>query len=263
MESERKPAYWAVLPAKVRYDGDLRPNAKLLYAEITALASASGYCWATNEYLAGLFEIKARTVSDLIGTLSKKGYLRVEVVRDPATNEVTERRLWIDIMGSSDALPPIAKNGYTPPAENGDTPIAKNDVTPIAKNGYKNNLKDINIPPIVPQGGRKRRQPKEQPDWKPERFAKFWDFYRTNTGRGESKQAAIRAWDKLKPDDALIVEMGLALMEQINSEQWKSGFGIPYASTWLNNRRWTDTLRQPIAPDNNAGGGYAPDREVL
>ena len=34
----RKPGYWAVLPARVRYDEELRPNAKLIYAEITALA---------------------------------------------------------------------------------------------------------------------------------------------------------------------------------------------------------------------------------
>lgn len=57
MSGERRPGYWAVLPAKVRYDKTLRPNAKLLYAEITALADARGYCWATNGYLAELFEI--------------------------------------------------------------------------------------------------------------------------------------------------------------------------------------------------------------
>ncbi len=50
MSGERRPGYWAVLPATVRYDKTLRPNAKLLYAEITALADARGYCWATNSY---------------------------------------------------------------------------------------------------------------------------------------------------------------------------------------------------------------------
>lgn len=74
MDAERKPAYWAVLPAKVRYDEGLRPNAKLLYAEITALADMYGYCWASNEYFAKLFGLATRTVSDLIGTLAKCGY---------------------------------------------------------------------------------------------------------------------------------------------------------------------------------------------
>ena len=42
MSGGRRPGYWAVLPATVRYDKTLRPNAKLLYAEITALADANG-----------------------------------------------------------------------------------------------------------------------------------------------------------------------------------------------------------------------------
>ena len=41
---------------------------------------------------------------------------------------------------------------------------------------------------------RKKREPKAAPDWKPERFARFWESY----PRGEDKQAAIREWDKLQ-----------------------------------------------------------------
>ncbi len=44
-----KPAFWAVLPAAVRYDEELPPNAKLLYAEISALTDQRGYCYASNE----------------------------------------------------------------------------------------------------------------------------------------------------------------------------------------------------------------------
>lgn len=203
--SDRKPAYWAVLPAKVRYDTSLRPNAKLLYAEITALAGASGYCWATNEYLAQLFGIAARTVTDLVAQLAKCGYIRVEVVRDEKTNEVQQRRIWVDFstpQGMAGLPDPIAKNG--------DTPIAENGGTPIAKNGEENNTREEYIlPPKAPQGGRRRRSPKREPEWKPERFAKFWDFYRENV-RGEDRLAAVRAWDKLRPDDELIAKIGRA-----------------------------------------------------
>ena len=96
MAEERKPAYWAVIPAKVRYDKDLRPNAKLLYAEISALADSTGYCWAANEYLAELLGIAKRTVQELVSDLAAKGYVSVEVVRDERTNEVKERRIWVD-----------------------------------------------------------------------------------------------------------------------------------------------------------------------
>lgn len=115
--------------------------------------------------------------------------------------------------------------------------------------------KDLSNPPKAPQGGRRSRgakkEPKKEPDWKPERFAKFWEYY----PRGEAKQAAIRAWDKLQPSDELIDTMAQALKRQVASESWQQGFGIPYASTWLNNLRWTDEKRQ-------ASAGQAPPGHV-
>ena len=35
---------YSVIPARVRDDHSLRPNAKLLYGELSALAQAEGYC---------------------------------------------------------------------------------------------------------------------------------------------------------------------------------------------------------------------------
>lgn len=51
---------------------------------------------------------------------------------------------------------------------------------------------------------------------------------------------AVRAWDRLKPDDALIDTIGRALQTLKASEAWREGYGIPYASTFLNQRRWED-----------------------
>lgn len=233
--AERKPAYWAVLPASVRYDKSIRPNGKLLYAEIQALADRDGYCFAQNAYFAELYEIAPRTVSDLISQLCDKGYVTVEIVRDPKTNEIQQRRIRVDQPPAEDC---------DPHAKNGVRGIAKNGVRGIAKNGADNNLDNINnIPPKAPQGGRSRRTVKTAPDWMPERFDKFWTFYRQRV-RGEDKQAAIRAWDRLKPDETLIAEMGKALLAQLDSPDWRAGIGIPYASTWLNHRRWEDSLRQ-------------------
>ena len=65
-----RPAYWAVIPASVRYDQDLPPNAKLLYGEITALSNAKGYCSARNAYFADLFGLGEKSVSRLIAILA-------------------------------------------------------------------------------------------------------------------------------------------------------------------------------------------------
>lgn len=145
--------------------------------------------------------------------------------------------------------------------------IAKSTCGEIAtSNNVQDNTQDN--PPIVPQRGaaasgtpKRKREPKKAPDWKPDRFAAFWAYY----PRGEAKQAAIRAWDKLQPDDDLLAQMGRALSIQKSSDMWQAGIGIPYASTWLNNRRWeevdlTDDHGADLPP---AGSCWAPDPEVM
>ena len=43
--------YFAVIPATVLFNNELKPNEKLLYALITALSNKEGYCYASNKYL--------------------------------------------------------------------------------------------------------------------------------------------------------------------------------------------------------------------
>ena len=51
------PNYYAIIPSNVRYS-DLKPNAKLLYGEITALSNKHGFCFASNKYFANLYKKK-------------------------------------------------------------------------------------------------------------------------------------------------------------------------------------------------------------
>lgn len=87
------PNYYAIIPAEVRYDPDLRANEKLLFGEITALASKEGYCWATNDYFSKLYGVGISTVSAWINNLKKKKYISVEMERKGKT--VTQRRIGI------------------------------------------------------------------------------------------------------------------------------------------------------------------------
>ena len=89
-----RPNYYAVLPASVRYDKQLRPAARLLYAEITALCNKSGYCSAGNAYFAELYDASIKTVQGWITQLVKGGYISVEVLRDEG-GQVTGRRIWM------------------------------------------------------------------------------------------------------------------------------------------------------------------------
>lgn len=91
MAEMQQPGYWAVIPAVIRRDDQLPANAKLLYGDLSALTNEAGYCYASNEYLMGLYGWSDRTVQRLISALEDRGYIRVEQVQG------IERRIYCGI----------------------------------------------------------------------------------------------------------------------------------------------------------------------
>ena len=108
-----KPNYYAVLIAEVRYDNDLGNFSKLLYAEISALCNKEGYCWASNNYFAGLYEVKEITITRAIGQLVERGYLIREL--NNVNGDDTKRILRLSI---SEMITPPIKNDRKPPIKN-------------------------------------------------------------------------------------------------------------------------------------------------
>ena len=96
-----QPSFYAVIPATVRYDKRICPNAKLLYGEITALCQQEGYCWAPDSYFAQLYEATERTIRRWITALVDSGYLRRVILTTPKGDAVG-RRLYLP-----EALPSI------------------------------------------------------------------------------------------------------------------------------------------------------------
>jgi uncharacterized phage protein (TIGR02220 family) len=80
---ENKPNYFSILPASVRYDKELTALAKLLFSELTALANKSGKAYPTNKYLSELYGVSKTTISTAISSLENKGYILVDIDRNP------------------------------------------------------------------------------------------------------------------------------------------------------------------------------------
>ena len=265
MERNIASAYYAVIPADVRYDPELRPNAKLLYGEVTSLCDKTGYCWATNEYFSELYGLSVSTVSRLISQLEGRGYIRCEMA---ATAKGSERRIYAGVFVVKGGL---SKNSKTPLDENSKGGLDENSKGGLALFVKQNNKEVSIIPPYNPPMGdegypvlktpRKTRAKKSVPDHNPERFEQFWAAY----PGGGSRMKAVAAWDALAPDDALIDIMARALKRQMKSKQWQEGIGIPHASTWLNGQRWTDKLPEvaPHPAEEYSGPTWADDPEVV
>ena len=124
MSQKEQPNYYAIIPATVRYDTNLKYAEKLLYGEITALANKNGYCYAQNKYFADLYNVTAVSVSRWISHLQELGYIETEIIRNENKEIVSINIYIVD-------LPYYQKNQYP--------------YIPKSKEGINKNVKDNNI----------------------------------------------------------------------------------------------------------------------
>ena len=85
--------YFAVIPATVLFNNELKPNEKLLYALITTLSNKEGYCYASNKYLGEKLNVDPQTISRWIGNLRKYNYLVVDIIRNE-NKEIIQRKIY-------------------------------------------------------------------------------------------------------------------------------------------------------------------------
>lgn len=124
-------SYYAIIPASVRYDKELTPNAKLLYGEITALCNEKGYCWASNGYFSELYQVSKVSISNWIKQLAERGYIKTQVQYKEGTKEISNR--YITIVND-----PIKESFNTPQRKVND-PIKENFKDNNTSNNTSNN----------------------------------------------------------------------------------------------------------------------------
>ena len=231
---------WAILPAMVRRDKSIPANAKLIYAEIAAKVNEEGYCFCHNRYFSELLGLTEDSISGLIKKLEKAEYIFLDIDSQRVNRD--RRRIYLTAK-PYDFVGGIGNKSETRIGNKSET-VSEKFPGPIENNNIKIN------PPISPKGGegesgkKRRRAPKGVPDWEPEMFERFWKAY----PRGQDRQGAVEAWDKLRPSRELMLTMSAALDRQKKSEEWLRGVGVPYACRWLRNRRWEDEDKGESGP---------------
>lgn len=112
---KEQPSYYAILTADVRYSKLLKPNEKLLFAEITALTNMNGQCFATNKYFAGLYDVSVETVSRWVSHLEKLGFIKRTIKYKEGSKQIDKRFITL--------ATPIDKKINTPHDNKVKTPI--------------------------------------------------------------------------------------------------------------------------------------------
>lgn len=204
-----KPSYYAILTADVRYDKTLKPLARLLFAEITALCNKEGYCWASNQYFAELYEVDKTTVSGWIGQLKTRGYITVQLEYKEGSKQILNRYIKINGEGIDEMI---------------NTPL-QNDVYPIDQKTKVNTTVNTKTNITVNNIGD---------------FDSFWTFYPRKAG----KEAARKAWAKLRPDEHIMQLILDNVRERVEKGEWRKDNQsyILHASTYLNQKRWEDEV---------------------
>ena len=247
MTSER-PSYYAIIPADVRYDKELTPNAKLLYGEITALCGKDGRCWAENRYFADLYGVSKTSISKWIKALSDKGYISCELVYKKGTKEIERRYIRIVSYPIEEKLStPIEeklkenntrenniKRIYI--SEFSELPQEKQSVekqgvenqgveilsveNPTQLNTNKSNTKELNKENYISE------------------FLELWTLYPNKKGKEKALSAYIKARESGTEKET--VEKGIKDYAKECELKGREKDYIKYGSTWFNQHGWED-----------------------
>ncbi len=83
---EKEPFISLVLPESVLGDNRLTYFERILLIDIVSLCKKNGYCWPTNRYFMKRFDCTKPTVSKSISSLSRFGYIDIEINNSETNN---------------------------------------------------------------------------------------------------------------------------------------------------------------------------------
>lgn len=219
------------IPREIWLDERLNALDKIILAEIDSLDNGDEHCHSGNDYLAQFCQCSTSKVTKTVSKLIELGYVKVH------SFDGRTRRLRSCLV-------------YCTPQDSKIYEAEQQNVRPI----------NISINQSIKHTPRKSAKSVFT-----DGFDEFWAVY----PKKDAKQAAIKAWNKLKPDDELKQNIIDSVRRNIDGK-WKDSERryIPNPATYLNGARWEDesatdtqdeepvlTLREQL----RRGGYYADD----
>jgi rhodanese-related sulfurtransferase len=194
-----KPSYYSIIPATVRYDKKLTPNAKLLYAEITSLCNMNGKCNASTKYFANLYEVSRVSVQNWLKLLEDRNYIKRSVIYKEGSKEILSRSITL--------VNNPSKNIFT---DNTNVNIPNNNITYNNKRFKKPTIDEIVLYCV-------NRNSSVQ-------AAEFYDFYESKNwyiGKNKMKdwKAAVRTWERRSKEKPKMSKLDSQLSAYIEAKK--------------------------------------------
>lgn len=193
-EGESMEEGYSICLNKWALDKDIKSELGLLLI-ISSLCAEKGYCYASNKYLAELFDISEVAVSQRIKKLEEKGY--IDVSYEKRGCEIISREIRLKLTLTDDLR----------------------KLKPTIKENLKENNTSINniYPPISPQGGKSR---KAKLDLSITEITEILDAYE---GSNELKQTLLDFIEerrkKRKPVSANALKLLLKKLDALASQE--------------------------------------------
>ena len=175
---KEKPNYYAILTSEVRYSKALTPNAKLLYAEITALCNMNGKCTASTEYFCRLYEVSRVSIQKWLKNLEDNNHIRRVNIYKQGSKQIDTRVITLVNTPSKEKL-----------TDNTNINITNTNLT-------DSNTKGGFVKPTIIDIKEYCKERKNNVD-----AETFFDFYESNgwkVGKNKMKnwKASVRTWEK-------------------------------------------------------------------
>ena len=201
-----KPNYYAIIPAEVRY-ADITPNAKLLYAEITALLQMNGVCFASNKYFSDLYNKNKVTISRWISELSKKGFIKITFTYKDGSKEIANRYIQ------------ICKEGINKDDKEVVAKMLKSNNTSINNNLTDSNKKALFQKPTIDDVKNYCNLRNNNID-----AEAFYDFYESKDwkiGKNKMKdwKACVRTWERRETKKPTMSKIHQHLQKNMNVKE--------------------------------------------
>ncbi len=174
---KENPNYYAIIPSEVRY-ADITPNAKLLYAEISALTNMNGKCNASTNYFAKLYKVSKTSVQNWLKCLEDNKFITRKNIYKEGSKEILSRYIKLFEYPTQDKL-----------RDNSNITYSNNNLTDSKARFKKPTIDDI-----------KKYCLERNNNIDAETFFDFYESKDWLVGKNKMKnwKACIRTWEKRK-----------------------------------------------------------------